>query len=374
MNAASLRAAQLDFFQAPVPRMTVDCSDEQLDLGSYDRVVIALSGGKDSIAQVCAYLERGGDPKKMEFWHHIVDCQEGSKLFDWPCTNGYCKAVAAFFKAPIYFTWKVGGFEGEMLRENALTQPIRFEAPQPDGSIIIKQTGGKGGKISTRRKFPQVSADCSVRWCSSYLKIDNARTALRNQERFNNSKTLFLCGERAEEALSPQEFLQYRAGTLLASQVKGRAAYPRFQVDDSDARNSSMRRHIDRWRPVHGWSEVEIWAILERWRINPHPCYRLGWGRCSCAACIFNGADEFASLRLINPKQFNALVGHEVDFDRTMKRTIALNALADLGTPFVMKQADIDAAMSEEWYELIELAPGEWELPAGAFSRGGGPS
>ncbi|WP_400190706.1 phosphoadenosine phosphosulfate reductase family protein [Hymenobacter sp. B81] len=323
-------------------------------LGGYDHIIVAFSGGKDSVACVLHLLDQGVDLRKLELWHHRVDGWDG-EFMDWPCTNAYCEAFAAAVGVPLYWTWKVGGFEGEMLRENARTAPICFQAPQPDGSVIVKQTGGHGGVLSTRRAFPQVAADLSVRWCSAYLKIDNARTALRNQERFVGKRTLFLSGERAQE--SP-----------------GRAHYARFENDDADARTSPrLRRHIDRWRPVHHWSEKRVWEILEHYRVNPHPSYRLGWSRCSCAGCIFNGPDQFATLRHIWPARFARLCGYEREFDRTIKRNIALEALADLGTPFPVSEADVRAALSAQWHEPIFLNPGEWRLPMGAFAENAGP-
>jgi len=345
---------QLDFFQEYVPPApAVRLGAEALN--SYDRIILAFSGGKDSVACFLDLLESGADLSRIEIWHHRVDGWDGD-LMDWPCTNAYCQAFARHFQIPLYFTWKVGGFEGEMLRENSRTQPICFEAPQPDGSVLVKRTGGEGGKESTRLAFPQVAADLSVRWCSAYLKIDNARTALRNQERFNHSRTLFLSGERAEE--SP-----------------GRAGYATFEPDDADARNSPrLSRHIDRYRPVHRWSEAQVWGIMERWGINPHPAYRLGWSRCSCAGCIFNGADEFATLRQLARSQFNRLSGYEDRFGRTIKRSISLKALADSGKPFPYKLADALAATSETFDEPIQLAAYQWQLPAGAFAKGGGPT
>lgn len=324
-----------------------------LDLTSYDRVVVAFSGGKDSVACVLALFEAGVPASRIELWHHEVDGREGSTLMDWPCTSGYVRAFGEAFSMPAYFTWKQGGFEGEMLREDSLTRPIHFEAPQPDGSVVVKATGGTRGKVATRRQFPQVSVDLSVRWCSAYLKVDNARTAVRNQARFNGSRTLFVSGERADE--SP-----------------GRAGYARFERDDTDARDSpKLRRHVDRYRPVHGWSEADVWGIIERWRINPHPAYRLGYGRCSCAACIFNGADQFATLRQVNPGQFNQVAGYERVFGRTVKRDVDLVTLADRGVPFNARPEDVAAALSPVWLEPIVLAV--WALPAGAYGDGCGP-
>jgi 3'-phosphoadenosine 5'-phosphosulfate sulfotransferase (PAPS reductase)/FAD synthetase len=328
------------------------------DLESYNRYIVAFSGGKDSVASVLCALENGIPREQLELWHHCVDgnpYEPTSTLMDWPCTTAYCRAFAAALGIPLYLTWKVGGFEGEMLRENAKTNPICFEAPQPDGSIVIKQTGGLGGKESTRLAFPQVAASLSVRWCSAYLKIDNARTALRNQERFNHSRTLFISGERAEESAN-------------------RSLYAHYEIDDADARLGNKERHIDRWRSVLYWTEAEVWAILERWRVNPHPAYHIGWGRCSCMNCIFNRANQWATLRKINFGQFSPLVAYENIFERTIHRSLTLDEQADRGQPFDATPALVEAALSPHYTQPIFLPAGTpWSLPAGAFGENAGP-
>jgi len=332
--------------------------EEVPDLDWYDYIIVAFSGGKDSVACVLHLLEMGVDTRRLELWHHNVDGRgedftSGVKM-DWPCTPAYCEAFAEFLDVPIYHTWKCGGFDREMRRQEALTAPIRFECPTWDRRVEIKQTGGTGGKLGTRMAFPQVAADLNVRWCSAYLKIDNARTALRNQDRFKNTRTLFISGERAEE--SP-----------------GRANYAEFEPDDADLRDGKkFSRHIDRWRPVHKWPEQQVWDIIERHYINPHPCYRLGWSRCSCMACIFNGKDEFASLRAIAQPAFDAIAAAEKEFDRTIKRKIDIVSLADSGKAFPMTAADAAAALSEEWNEPMTRR--DWVLPPGAFKGGAGPT
>lgn len=118
-----------------------------------------------------------------------------------------------------------------------------------------------------------------------------------------------------------------------------------------------------------------MWAALERHRINPHPAYRLGWGRVSCAACIFGGPDQWASLRAVNPVQFSQVVDYERRFGWTIRRGEALTAVADRGQPYAsLSKEDIIAALAEEWREPIFLPPEqEWKLPAGAFSGSPGP-
>ena len=204
------------------------------DLNSYDHIIVAFSGGKDSTACVLDLLARGVSPELIELWHHKIDGEEKT-FMDWPVTEDYCRAFAKQFNLPIYFSWKVGGFKGEMLRENALTRPIIFESPS--GQV---QTGGTSGKLSTRRRFPPLAASLTTRWCSAYLKIDVASAALRNQDRFNGARTLFITGERAQESAA-------------------RSKYAKFEPHRADLRDGKVARYIDHWQCA-GWFPL-AWAL-----------------------------------------------------------------------------------------------------------------
>jgi len=238
----------------PPPILTL----EQL-LG-YAVILVAFSGGKDSVACVLHLLELGVPAERIELWHHEVDGREGSTLMDWPCTPDYCRRFAEALGLRIYFSWRVGGFEGELLRVNAAPAAIRFETPE--GQVVT--AAGHGRSLGTRRRFPAPSRDPNVRWCSSAVKIDVMERALRRQARFLGQRTLVVTGERGQES-------------------DNRARYKTLEPHRARAGG----RAVDHARPILRWDETHVWAIIERHRINPHPCYRLGWGRCSCACCIF---------------------------------------------------------------------------------------
>ena len=312
------------------------------NINSYDHYLLMFSGGKDSTACFLCLLDLKVPKHKIELWHHLVD-GKGKHLMDWECTEDYCRKFAAAFNVPIFFSWKDGGFEGEMLRQNNPTRPNYFETP--DG---ILQSGGKG-KPNTRLLFPQLSENLSVRWCSSYLKIDVGKTALINQLRFQGKRTLVLSGERAQESVA-------------------RRNYAFFEADKSDNRNGKKNvRHVDRCRIIHDWREDEVWKIIQRYKVVVHPCYYLGYKRCSCKWCIFGSPDQMATSAYLSPTQLKTLVYYEKLFVKNIRPGIDLNSHIKKGviyTPTLQYPQIARQAISRVYTGPIFTE--NWRLPAGA--------
>lgn len=322
------------------------------DLHSYDRIVVAFSGGKDSLACVLDLIDRGAPRDRIELWHHDVDGREGERLMDWPVTADYCRKVAAALGLPIFFSWRAGGFEAEMLRDNQPSRPIMFERPDAGGTIIAqaRQRPTNG----TRGQFPQVSPDLSVRWCSPYLKIDVARRVLANDPRFTGARVLFVTGERGEESAN-------------------RARYNVFEPHLADRRDGvRVKRHIDAWRPILHWTATQVWAIIEAHRIHAHPCYYLGIGRASCAFCIFANPNQLAIARAVLPVQFGRVRGHEVRSGKTVHRAENLEERAQRGAVGDLDPYYVRLARSESYDAPVFL--NQWTMPAGAFAETHGPS
>lgn len=319
-----------------------------INLDIYETIIVVFSGGKDSLACLLDLLDSGVDKSKIELWHHDVDGREGSELMDWPITPGYCQAIADAFEIPIYFSWKVGGFEREMLRDKALTAPTKFETPA--GEIV--QVGGTRGKLGTRLMFPQMTASLGTRYCSAYVKIDVCAAAIRNQKRFNNSRTLVVSGERAEESAA-------------------RSHYATFEPDRSDNRNGRNQRHVDRYRPVHKWSEQQVWDIIEKLKVAPHPAYILGWGRVSCLTCIFGSCNQWASAFKIAPRKVRRISHYENEFGVTIHRTETVAERVGKGIPYQMDPKIVKVAMGKVY--TLPVFVDNWQLPAGAFGESCGP-
>lgn len=324
------------------------------DLASYDTIVVAFSGGKDSLACLLHLLDCGVPRGKIELWHHRVDGAEGSTLMDWACTEAYCSAVADALGVAIFYSWLEGGFERELLRRDTPKARTRWEERDEQGSLVIRGTGG-AGKPNTRGKFPQVSADLRTRYCSPYLKIDVCAAALRS-ERFCGRRTLVVTGERAEE--SPC-----------------RAKYATFEPHRSDSRRGmrpERARWIDAWRPVHAWSEAKVWETIARHRVNPHPAYRAGFGRVSCQFCIFGSPNQWASARLVSPERFETIARLEETLGVTIQRKESVRARAARGTPYAMSEADLAACRATTFDEPVILDT--WRMPAGAGAESAGPT
>ena len=320
--------------------------ENEIDLLSYDKYIVSFSGGKDSTACFLYLLDHGIPLDRIELWHQEIDGREQT-FFDWEITPDYCRRLAEAFEVKIYFQWKEGGFYRELMRENSRTAPNHFELPNG----TMGQSGGEKGNLTTRQKFPQCSSDLKIRWCSSYLKIDVCSTALTNQIRFRGIRTLVISGERGEE--SP-----------------ARARYKIFEPDKADLRNGvQFTRHIDRFRPIRDWKENQVWEIIRRYRVRVHPCYYMGWSRCSCKFCIFGNKHQFASVAQISPQQTNRIVELEKQFIYTIKRNINLPALIAQGTPYKSITEELrELATSYDYNQSILFRPEEkWILPAGAY-------
>ena len=317
-----------------------------LPLLNYDKIVVGFSGGKDSLACVL-WLIGLGLRDQIELWHHDVDGKD-RQFMDWPCTGPYCEAVAKALNVPLLVQFRNGGFRREMLRCNEQAQAITFQQ-QPDGDFWSLPSSRS--KHSTRRKFPQVSGDLSVRWCSASLKIDVATKAINNSPRFKDAKVLLVTGERGEES-------------------KQRSKYAQVEAHKSNTKS----RTVHQYRPIQDWTEKQVWQVIQEHGIVAHPAYHLGYGRVSCAHCIFGNNDQWATGRKLLPVSFDEIAQHEQEFGTTIHRSLNVVERADAGTPYAYSQEHAERAVSFEPFDSVQVKPSEWQQPSGAYKRCGGPS
>ena len=178
--------------------------------------------------------------------------------------------------------------------------------------------------------------------------------AIRNQERFDGKRVLLISGERAEES-------------------SGRAKYLEFEPDRADNRNGKRKRHVDRYRNVHKWTEQQVWDIIEKYNVRVHPAYYIGWGRVSCASCIFGSKDQWATLYQIDREHVEKIIYYEKQFGITINRNKSIPELINEGTPYKNIDAEIvKLALNKIYNEEIFME--KWQLPNGAFGESCGPT
>lgn len=354
--------------------------EELLPLEMYDLVIVLISGGKDSIACYYKLLELGVPKSKIEFWHHDVDGGHPSRTMDWRCTANYIRSFAEAEQIPLRVSWRKNGFFGELYRIGA-SELIEWVDPET-GEIYqcppskkymecqklkvaaISDMENKLAEFGYRMKFPMKSGDLSRRWCSAYLKIMVADTVLRNMNSVaanltktrKNIKLLIVSGERRGESV-------------------GRSKYNEIEIHRTNA-VSKHHRTVHQWRPVIDYSERDIWEVRKRHKVNPHPCYRAGWNRCSCAMCIFSTPRLFAGIRELYPKEYALLCQDEKVLGFTLDNHCDLETYIGSADSCVYhgdKEA-IQSLLTGEFPVESVYVNGKWKYPAGAFhGAAGGP-
>ena len=304
------------------------------------KVLIFFSGGKDSVAMSTYLHFTLGIPwDRMELWHHEID-GAGEAIFDWPCTPSYCQSFADAFNAPLLFSYREGGIAREIDRKNEGLQDVLFQEVPGGPFIRLKSKDGN----STRGKFPAVTADLRTRWCSPVVKIDVGGRAITNSTRFKRGNFLVCSGERREES-------------------KNRSTYDLTEP----YRAMTKERNIHQWRPVIEWTEEEVWNEYAKHLIQPHPCYELGYSRCSCFTCIFLGANGWASTADLSPERVDWFDKKEQTTGFTLYHKMTIREKVTKGKSFV------PPAMRERWgAEALgkftsPIILDTFTLPAGAF-------
>lgn len=317
------------------------------------KIIIAFSGGKDSVAMVlyCLFVLKV-HRSKIELWHHEVDGM-AENLFDWKCTQSYCIAFAKAFGLTLLFSYAQGGIKREIYRENETVQPVYFQ----------EEMGGEFTEVlpidderyySTRRKFPAVSADLSSRWCSWIAKIGVMNKAINNMDKYKNANLVILTGERRKESTARSKYKEiepYRSFT-------------------------KTRRAIT-WRPIIDWDINQVWGIIEKHKVQPHPCYELGWGRCSCQLCIFGQKNTWAAINDISPEKVQEISRIEKDIDFTLysKKVKGKNVNEGIEMAMVLQGVSfIPETAKKRWLTealgtfISPIIVEECKTPVGAFS------
>lgn len=407
------------------PRVKGRCDSEHfkkiylprlLPLEEYDLIVVLISGGKDSVACYLKLIELGVPKEKIEFWHHDIDGGHPTRRMDWKCTQNYVKALADAEGVKLRVSYRVNGFFGELYRIGA-SEPIEWIDPDT-GEIkqcklssnylkcrelkeqateemeeLLKQYG-------YRMKFPAKTGDLSRRWCSAYLKICVADTVVSNLDRLGELEELGgkrhkfpakggthsgrWCSGNLKAAVQDSvtanlEETKHDKKILIVSgerrgESAGRSKYNEMEIHRTNA-TAKAHRVVHQWRCCIDYSEKDVWELLKRHHINPHPCYRIGWNRCSCMMCIFSTPRLFAGVKELFPDDYASLRHDEEVLGFTLDNKKNLDEFIG-DTPSCVCRNDkkaIHSILTGE-FRTEDIYTKNWNYPVGAFHGADGGS
>lgn len=390
---------------------------ELMPLEEYDLIAVLLSGGKDSIACYYKLRELGVPKEKIEFWHHDIDGGHPCRRMDWRCTHNYVKSFAEAEEVPLRLSWRVNGFFGELYRIGA-SEPVEWMEPDT-GEIMrcklspnylkckeLKEQSTEEmeellKQYGYRMKFPAKTGDLSRRWCSAYLKIMVADTVMSNLsslgklEEIGGKRGKFpakggthqgrWCSGNLKAAVqdsvtSNLDKTRQNVKVLVVSgerrgESAGRSKYNEMEIHRTNA-EAKARRIVHQWRPVIDYSEKDVWEVLKRHNVNPHPCYRCGWNRCSCAMCIFSTPPLFAGIKELYPEDYALLRQDEQILGFTLDNKCDLDSFVGNARSCVYHgdARALHCLLTGEYTVDDVFVSGKWMYPAGAFHGAeGGP-
>lgn len=389
---------------------------ELLPLEDYDLIVVLFSGGKDSTACFLKLLELGVPKEKIELWHHDIDGGHPSRTMDWKCTRNYVEAVAKAFDVTLRVSYRVNGFFGELYRIGA-SEPIEWIDPdtgevrqcKPSNNYLkckeIKEQATEEmeellKEYGYRMKFPAKSPDLSRRWCSAYLKICVADSVVSNLDSLHELEQLGgkrmkfpakggthqgrWCSGNLKAAVqdsvtSNLEQTKQDKKILIVSgerrgESAGRAKYNEMEIHRTNAEKRS-HRIVHQWRCCIDYTEKDVWEVLKRNKVNPHPCYRIGWNRCSCMTCIFSTPRLFAGIKELFPEEWEALKQDERILGFTLDNKMDLESFVGC-TPSCVVRDDkkaLNSILTGQFTEA-DVFVDDWKYPVGAFHGADGGS
>lgn len=241
-----------------------------LDLRQFDKILVSISGGKDSHAMlwlVRDLADRQGVPRDRLL---AVYADTG---MEWHNAGEHVEAIC-----------KAAGVRLETVYPaRTLIERMKWQGQRFIERGIIRKDGKPNSVI-----FP--TPHC--RYCTSKQKQEPMDKLARRY----SGKLLKVTGERWAES-------------------KARSTYTEFV---SVPRLNSRERIVFGWRPMLAFSEADIWAMVRDTGVPRHVCYEMGCGRLGCAGCIFGRDHELKIEMRENPAIFEALDRLEVESGYTM--------------------------------------------------------
>ena len=268
------------------------------------KVIVSMSGGKDSTATALLAIERDVDPMlafadtghEHPSTYEYVDYLEkklGIKIER--CKADFTKDIERK-REVVQIKWRKDGISEDKI-ERALA------VLKPTGNPFLDMCLWKG-------RFPSTMA----RFCTEFLKIHpfNQQILFPAMEKYGAVESWV--GVRADESAA-------------------RAKLPERSMDDTGA---------EIVRPILSWTVEDVFAMHKKHGVDPNPLYTQGMGRVGCMPCVNCNKTELHQISMRFPEEIERVAEWEKIVSEASKRD---------GASFFTLRAKDSVGMSHEEYK-----------------------
>lgn len=298
-----------------------------------EKIILSISGGKDSTAMLALAVER-----QIEFesvfsdtgHEHPLTYAYVDYLSDWLTRQG----LPAIRRIKADFTQRIAA-KAQYVREK---WPEKLMAPQMvkvgERHIPSEIEDEHGDVASITHIVPVLEERPGFSADEAQEIIDRAIAALKPtgipfldlciwKGRFPSTRARFCSEELKKIPIDEQVILPLlRAGCDVQS-------WQGVRADESESRRhlpvNELKRTIgeaEHWihRPILQWSVDDVFAMHRKHGLDPNPLYKLGMGRVGCMPCIHCKKDELREIANRFPEEIARVAEWERIVSRASKR------------------------------------------------------
>jgi 3'-phosphoadenosine 5'-phosphosulfate sulfotransferase (PAPS reductase)/FAD synthetase len=210
----------------------------------HDKVIVCVSGGKDSVVALLAALAIYGRERVVA--HHCLVEEDWERTVEY--IQGLCEAlgVPLSISQARYYGYECLDCGHRYLRQAEIQVCTKCKSTN---GRLVKIVSNLLDLVEWRQKWP----DKRVRYCTDYLKIQVLNLWADENRYWLGEHPLVVIGERWSESTS-------------------RAELP-------EVRRRPTRAYLTEFRPVLALRRIEVFRIIREAGLSLHYCYALQWKR-----------------------------------------------------------------------------------------------
>ncbi|RZU46568.1 3'-phosphoadenosine 5'-phosphosulfate sulfotransferase (PAPS reductase)/FAD synthetase [Krasilnikovia cinnamomea] len=287
---------------------------DPVNLHDYDVVLINISAGKDSMAQLVAVVELARTQDYDLGRIIAVHCDLGR--VEWAGTAELAEEHAhAMGVSFLRLANKVDLLEQVRQRKRNLVRKAGELRKAAEAALAA-------GNLDVARDLEAQSDKkaAAPAWFSSA-----ARYCTKSQKTGEVEKLMTALAKLWREAGNtdrPVRILNTLG--IRADESAARALKKPFGPDSA----TNTRRTVTRWLPIFDWSETQVWATIRASGLRVHGAYQIGMSRLSCALCVLGSRQDLVTAARANRDLVDEYAVVEDDVEATFQNATSIRQIA----------------------------------------------